>query len=266
MSSLPFLRSVGPCNELLRIVHSDVVGPLKTQSIGGAKYFVTFIDDRTRWCEVYLLGKKSVVLSAFKLYKSYAERFTGFWADAVVTACYVRNRCPTSTLNGGIPFEKWTGTTVDLSNIRAFGTKAFVLNKTPGKDKFEARTKEGIFVGYPRATKGYRIWIPAEHKVVEARDVKFVLNDNTKDINQKVELEVGGTDKEENPGITGVYLPVQTSQENHTGTGNHHLNESSYTDAVRCTPEAYRHGGGDGHEGNIIQKTSSKLLREIAGK
>ena len=29
----------------LQLVHSDVCGPMQTQSIGGAKYFVTFIDD-----------------------------------------------------------------------------------------------------------------------------------------------------------------------------------------------------------------------------
>lgn len=32
-----------------------------------------------------------------------------FWAEAVNTACYVRNRCQTSALNGGISFTEWTG-------------------------------------------------------------------------------------------------------------------------------------------------------------
>ncbi|KAM0730365.1 Retrovirus-related Pol polyprotein from transposon TNT 1-94 [Formica fusca] len=29
---------------------------MRTESEGGARYFVTFIDDHTRWCEVYLIG------------------------------------------------------------------------------------------------------------------------------------------------------------------------------------------------------------------
>ena len=33
----------------LQLVHNDVCGPKQTQSIGRAKYFVTFIDDYT-WC------------------------------------------------------------------------------------------------------------------------------------------------------------------------------------------------------------------------
>ena len=31
----------------LKLVHSDVCGLMQTASIGGAKYFVTFIDDYT---------------------------------------------------------------------------------------------------------------------------------------------------------------------------------------------------------------------------
>ena len=38
----------------LQMVHSDVCGPMHTESIGGAKYFVTFTDDYTRCCACIL--------------------------------------------------------------------------------------------------------------------------------------------------------------------------------------------------------------------
>lgn len=50
----------------LQLIHSDVCGPMQTESIGGAKYFVTFIDDYSRCCKVYFLKQKSEVLSKFK--------------------------------------------------------------------------------------------------------------------------------------------------------------------------------------------------------
>ena len=50
----------------LQLVHSDICGPMQTQSIGGAKYFVTFIDDYTRCCAVYFMKCKSEVLDKFK--------------------------------------------------------------------------------------------------------------------------------------------------------------------------------------------------------
>ncbi|KAL7726007.1 hypothetical protein ACLKA6_005755 [Drosophila palustris] len=36
-------------SDLLEIVHSDVCGPMRTNSISGRKYFVTFIDDFSRY-------------------------------------------------------------------------------------------------------------------------------------------------------------------------------------------------------------------------
>ena len=34
--------------ELLELVHSDLCGPMKTKTLGGTLYFVTFIDDCSR--------------------------------------------------------------------------------------------------------------------------------------------------------------------------------------------------------------------------
>ena len=46
---------------------------LRKESIGGAKYFVTFIDDHTRWREVRFIKKKSDVFEAFRSYKLLLE-------------------------------------------------------------------------------------------------------------------------------------------------------------------------------------------------
>ena len=50
----------------MQLIHSDVCGPMQTESISGAKYFVTFIDDYTRCCKVYFMKQKNEVLSKFK--------------------------------------------------------------------------------------------------------------------------------------------------------------------------------------------------------
>lgn len=42
--------------ELLEIIHSDICGPLRTSTFSGCIYFLTFIDDKSRYTEVYLLG------------------------------------------------------------------------------------------------------------------------------------------------------------------------------------------------------------------
>ena len=50
----------------LELIHSDVAGQMKTESFGGAKYFVTFIDDYSRCVTVYPMKYKSEVLEKFK--------------------------------------------------------------------------------------------------------------------------------------------------------------------------------------------------------
>ena len=52
--------------EKLQLIHSDVCGPVSTESIGGKKYFVTFTDDYSRCCSVYFMKHKSEVLEKFK--------------------------------------------------------------------------------------------------------------------------------------------------------------------------------------------------------
>jgi hypothetical protein len=74
----PFPNSEQPrTTKLLEIVHTDVCGPMKTMSKAGAKYFAVFVDDFSRWCEVFFLAKKSDVFDAFKSYKAWAEKSTG---------------------------------------------------------------------------------------------------------------------------------------------------------------------------------------------
>ena len=50
-----------------------------------------------------------------------------FWAEAVNTANYLRNRSPTASLGGRTPYEAWTGKVPSVSHLRVFGSKGFYL-------------------------------------------------------------------------------------------------------------------------------------------
>ena len=51
-------------------MHADVCGPIQVDSLGGAKYYVTFIDGASGFCYVYFMRHKDEVLEKFKLYKN----------------------------------------------------------------------------------------------------------------------------------------------------------------------------------------------------
>lgn len=240
----PFPMKSSRTLQVMDLVHTDLCGPMREDSLGGAKYFIQFIDDCSRWSEVHFLKSKSDTFQAVKNFVNLMENQTGrklkciqsdngkefvnktldeflrergiirrltipynpqqngiaerrnrtlvemarclllqsglshkFWAEAVNAANYIRNRSPTKALDGKTPFEVLTGKIPDVTHLRVFGSAVFILNKDPNIGKFDSRGMPGIFVGYADSSKGYRIWLPNEHKTVFSRDVTFIKSD-----------------------------------------------------------------------------------------
>ena len=57
----------------LQLIHSDVCGPMNVRARQGAYYFITFIDDYSRYGLVYLISHKSEALSCFKNFMNMVE-------------------------------------------------------------------------------------------------------------------------------------------------------------------------------------------------
>ena len=179
-------------SEKLQLVHSDVCGPMHTESFGGQKYFVTFIDDFSRCCAVYFMyfmKQKSEVLEKFKEFEAIttnessrsiiklrtdnggeyvsqekskgiqheltvphspeqngvAERMNrtltesaramiahanllmhDYWAEAIATAVYVKNRGPTTAFEiDTTPYERLCGKKPDVTHLKVFGCIAY---------------------------------------------------------------------------------------------------------------------------------------------
>ena len=190
----------------LQLVHSDVCGPMPTESLGGHKYFVTFIDDYSRHCSVYFMKHRSEVLSKFKEYLKHrgirheltvpynpeqngvAERLnrtlmeaarsmishagltSNYWGEAVATAMYVRN-CTATTTTNTTPYERWYGKKPDLSNLRVFGCTAYAHVPDAIRQKLDKKAEKMRFVGYSGQPKGYRLLNEKTGKVCIRRDV-----------------------------------------------------------------------------------------------
>jgi hypothetical protein len=61
---------------ILRLVHSDVFGPVSIPSLRKTMYYVSFIDDFSRNTWIYFLRKKSEVFDRFKEFKALVENQT----------------------------------------------------------------------------------------------------------------------------------------------------------------------------------------------
>ena len=77
MTKTPFSGKGERANELLELIHSDVCGPMTIQARGGFQYFITFIDDYSRYGYVYLMKYKSEAFEKFKELKHEVEKQLG---------------------------------------------------------------------------------------------------------------------------------------------------------------------------------------------
>ncbi|TYZ67568.1 hypothetical protein PybrP1_000198, partial [[Pythium] brassicae (nom. inval.)] len=227
---------------VLDVVHSDVCGPMQTTTFSDKRYFVTFIDDKSRFCVVFLLRSKSEVLDKFVQFVKFAETQTGrrvkvlrsdnggeyvsskfaafcsnqgivqqftppytpqlngvaermnrtlvesarcmiehaglskrYWGEAVATAAFLRNRCPTrATGHDKSPHEVWTQKKPLLKNLKVFGCHAYVHVPSEKRSKLDARSTLCRFLGYSDHEKAYRFEELSSSRILVSRDAQFM--------------------------------------------------------------------------------------------
>ncbi|RVW72247.1 Retrovirus-related Pol polyprotein from transposon TNT 1-94 [Vitis vinifera] len=187
------------------LVHTDVWGPCRTASTLGFQYFVTFIDDYSR-----LTMPGNIFSAQFTSFMSHhgilhqsscahtpqqngvAERKNRhlvetartlllhshvpfrFWGDAILTACYLINRMPSSVLHDQIPHSLlFPDQPPYFLPPRVFGCTCFVHILTPGQDKLSVKAMKCLFLGYSRLQKGYRCYSLETHRYFISADVTF---------------------------------------------------------------------------------------------
>ncbi|KAJ9547196.1 hypothetical protein OSB04_019739 [Centaurea solstitialis] len=69
--------------DVLELIHTDICGPFPTASWNGQRYFITFIDDYSRYGYLYLIHEKSQSLDVFKDFKAEVELQLGKKIKAV---------------------------------------------------------------------------------------------------------------------------------------------------------------------------------------
>ncbi len=111
-----------------------------------------------------------------------------FWAEALSTAAYLKNRSPSRGLERITPVEALTKRKPKVDHLRIFGCDAYVHIPKDERNKLDSKAKKAIFMGYGSETKGYRLY-DSRGKIFYSRDVKF--NET------KREFEQSSTDHEQ---------------------------------------------------------------------
>ena len=96
-----------------------------------------------------------------------------FWAEAVSTAVYLRNRSPTNAVDGMTPSELLTGMKPNVKHLNKFGCEAYAHIPKDERRKLDSKARKCIFMGYGTETKGYRLYDVNRARVIHSRDVLF---------------------------------------------------------------------------------------------
>ncbi|GFU91336.1 retrovirus-related Pol polyprotein from transposon TNT 1-94 [Trichonephila clavipes] len=95
-----------------------------------------------------------------------------FWGEALLCFTYAWNRICHKDSNK-TPFEKYSGRKPSVLHLKPFGCLAYAGVPKQIRKKFDMRAKMGIMMGYAQRTKGYRIWLIDENKLVETINDDF---------------------------------------------------------------------------------------------
>ena len=119
---------------------------------------------------------------------SYSKLKKNFWAEAVATATYLRNRSPTSTLAyKKTPYEALYKKRPFVGHLKIFGCICYAHIPKEQRQKLDFKSSKCIFLGYASDTKGYKLYEIASGKIILSRDVIF--SENVRITDKEIEVD-----------------------------------------------------------------------------
>nr|GFB21730.1 hypothetical protein [Tanacetum cinerariifolium] len=136
----------------LYLLHMDLCGPMRVESVNGKKYILVIVDDYSRFTWVKFLRSKDetldfiikflkmiqqngvverrnrILIETARTMLIYAQAPLFLWAEAVATACFTQNRSIICLRHGKTPYELLYSKPPDLSFFYVFGALCYPTN------------------------------------------------------------------------------------------------------------------------------------------
>lgn len=150
-----------------------------------------------------------------------------FWAEAVNTSVYLKNRSIAAGLSDKTPFEMWYNRKPDLSHIRVFGSTAMVHVPKANRTKWQKKSTKMILMGFGESTKGYRVFNPENGSIISSRDV-IIIEKGNEEINIIIKSDSVGDSTENEIRIESEINETNLPQTDEEEMSNPDDNDSDY--------------------------------------
>nr|GEV81661.1 retrovirus-related Pol polyprotein from transposon TNT 1-94 [Tanacetum cinerariifolium] len=166
--------------EKLYLLHMDLCGPMRVESVNGKKYILVIVDDYSRFTWVKCLRSKGEAPDfIIKFLKMIQVRLkvgishetsvarSPQQNEAVATACYTQNRYIVRRRHGKTPYELLHGKLPDLSFLHVFGALCYPTNDSENLEKLQPKADIGIFIDYAPTKKAFQIYNRRTRRIIE---------------------------------------------------------------------------------------------------
>ena len=96
-----------------------------------------------------------------------------FWGEAMNTTCHIGNRSFCRVGTKTIAYEIWNGKKPKVKYFRVFGSKCYILNDRENLGKFDAKSDEGIILGYSTTSRPYRVFNKRTKTIMKSINVEI---------------------------------------------------------------------------------------------
>ncbi|WVZ81301.1 LOW QUALITY PROTEIN: hypothetical protein U9M48_028692 [Paspalum notatum var. saurae] len=96
-----------------------------------------------------------------------------YWVEALHTATYLINRCPSKPIQLRMPYQVLFGQESDYSHLKVFGCLCYPNLSSTMAHKLAPQSAPCVFLGYPLEHKGYRCLDLKTRKIITSRHVIF---------------------------------------------------------------------------------------------
>ena len=97
---------------------------------------------------------------------------TKYWKELINTKIHTLNQVQLNKGTYQTPYELWCGYKPNVYHFKLFGKKGYIL-KEARKEKFEAKSDKGVFLGYSNKSEAYKCMNHATNIVIESQHVKI---------------------------------------------------------------------------------------------